>query len=326
MTAGWDNHVQRAWQHSTWVILNQVLILEFAMAKSKGWCFTINNPTNNDEDLIQALSSTTQYLVIGNEHGQEGTFHLQGFLRLAHPTTMRRIQQFLPRAHLEIQRGTAQQAAEYCKKDGDFREWGELPRSPGQQSKDMWRKVIQYSESGQIDKIRDEFPHVYFLHFKRIQQLRLTRMGVMSGNLQHEWWVGPTGTGKSRHLWEMYPDHYQKSLNKWWDDYNNEEVVAIEEIDPDSGKWLGSFIKIWADRYPFSPEVKGGHLQKIRPKKIIILSNYTIDQCFERENDRDPIKRRFKVINFPTSIFPQFVPRSPIQDDELINTLLNLSQ
>ena len=26
----------------------------------------------------------------------------------------------------------------------------------------------------------------------------------------HEWWVGPTGTGKSKKVWEEYPTHYAK--------------------------------------------------------------------------------------------------------------------
>jgi len=40
-------------------------------------------------------------------------------------------------------------------------------------------------------------------------------------------------------------------------------------------------------------------MQGLRPRKIIILSNYTIEQCFERAEDREPMLRRFKVINFP---------------------------
>jgi len=37
----------------------------------------------------------------------------------------------------------------------------------------------------------------------------------------------------------------------------------------------------------------------IRPQKIIVLSNYTIEQCFNRREDYEPLSRRFKVIQFP---------------------------
>lgn len=40
-------------------------------------------------------------------------------------------------------------------------------------------------------------------------------------------------------------------------------------------------------------------MQGLRPRKLIVLSNYTIEQCFDRVEDRDPILRRFKVIKFP---------------------------
>lgn len=293
--------------------------------KSRGWCWTINNPTLDDEWQVEALKLSTTYTVYGKETGESGTFHWQGFSRFQHPITMSRAKQLLSRAHWEPQRGTIQQAADYCKKDGDFIEHGELPKTAAQTRREMWKNVIDWSESGELERIRDEFPHVYFLHFKRIQQLRERRMGIMPGALSNEWWFGPTGSGKSRRLWELYPDHFPKSLNKWWDGYADEPVVAMEEMDPDHGQYLGHFVKIWADRYPFSPETKGGHLKKIRPTKVIILSNYSIDDCFPREQDREPIKRRFKTVYFPTPIFPE-----PAQDEydehTAIESLLNLSQ
>ena len=39
----------------------------------------------------------------------------------------------------------------------------------------------------------------------------------------HEWWVGPTGTGKSKKVWEEYPTHYAKEKNKWWCNYTGQD-------------------------------------------------------------------------------------------------------
>lgn len=293
-----------------WVILDQghfhsllktMTTTQTNSTRAKGWCFTINNPTGWDDADIEKVKEVCEYIVIGKEKGEEGTPHYQGFVRFKHAQTFLRVKTLLQRAHIEKQKGTAAQAADYCKKEGDFEEFGEPPKSVsnnGQRTKQMWKNVITWAEDGEIQRIKDEYPHIFFLHFKRIEQLRTRSMGILSGDLSNEWWVGPTGTGKSRRLWELHPDHYSKSLNKWWDGYNNEDIVAMEEMDPDHGKYIGHFVKIWADRYPFSPETKGGHLKKIRPKKIIILSNYSIDECFPREQDRNPIKRRFQVIRF----------------------------
>lgn len=37
--------------------------------------------------------------------------------------------------------------------------------------------------------------------------------------LEHEWIWGEPGTGKTRGVWDKYPDLYVKNLNKWWDGY-----------------------------------------------------------------------------------------------------------
>lgn len=270
------------------------------MNRSRGWCFTINNPSSWDQFELEAIKDdpSVQYLIWGTERGENNTPHFQGFIRFKTLKSFVQVQSLLTRAHIEIQRGTCQQAADYCKKDGNFIEHGELPEESGKRTKQMWKSVIQWAESGQLERIKDEFPHIYFLHFGKIMQLRDRASGILSGPLQNEWWVGPTGTGKSRLLWEMYPDHYSKACNKWWDGYSNESVVAIEELSPDHGRFLGHFLKIWADRYPFTPEIKGGHLKRIRPEKIIVLSNYEMHEVFEKPQDLEPLLRRFKVKRF----------------------------
>lgn len=119
---------------------------------------------------------------------------------------------------------------------------------------------------------------------------------VMDGELPHEWWWGPAGSGKTSKAFSEYPDLYIKPLSKWWDGYNDQEVVLIDDWSPDHAM-LVNHLKHWADRYPFAAEIKGSMMQ-IRPKKIIITSNYPIESCFEREEDQMALKRRFKVTRF----------------------------
>lgn len=244
------------------------------------------------------MKPLADYYIYGEEIGEEGTPHLQGYVRFKNARTLKVMKKALHRAHLEIAKGSPFQNYQYCSKQGITTEHGERPTKPGESSKKMWRECLQWAESGELERIRDEYPNIYFLHFNKLIGFRRRSLGILSGDLLNEWWYGPTGSGKSRRLWDLYPDHYGKALNKWWDGYEDQDVVAIEEMDPDHGKYLGHFIKVWADRYPFSPEIKGAHMKRIRPKKIIVLSNYTIDECFERVQDRDPIKRRFKVERF----------------------------
>jgi len=84
----------------------------------------------------------------------------------------------------------------------------------------------------------------------------------------------------------------------WWDGYQDEEHVILDDFDTGN---LGHHLKIWADRYSFLAEVKGGTLH-IRPKTIVITSNYSPeDPKFEWDSQMtDAIKRRFKIIKMGT--------------------------
>lgn len=177
-----------------------------------------------------------------------------------------------------------------------------------------------------METIKEDYPGMYLRYNEKLKSLAVPAPRILT-TLENEWWYGSTGTGKSRLLWELYPEHYQKELNKWWCGYNQEAVVAIEEWSP-KNECTASALKIWADRYPFTGQIKGGSLKKIRPAKIIVTSNYSIDQCFPATEDAEPIKRRFKVRFFP-EMFRH--PREEEESNELayiegINALLSLSQ
>ena len=99
--------------------------------QSRNWCFTINNFNEDDLEsmdiLAQAIGSSVQYLVIGSETGEEGTPHLQGFIQFTKPIRFKQVKIKLGRrAHLEATEGTPWQNVMYCKKEGDFQEFGNL--------------------------------------------------------------------------------------------------------------------------------------------------------------------------------------------------------
>ena len=97
--------------------------------KGVNWCFTINHWTEDDKDRIEAAQAlgSFSYIVVGEEVGAQGTPHLQGFCVMRKRCYRTALSKIMPRAHLELARGTAAEAAAYCKKDGRFREMGQLP-------------------------------------------------------------------------------------------------------------------------------------------------------------------------------------------------------
>ena len=111
-------------------------------SQAKRWVFTLNNPTDEEQNSLYTLGESiaadgderlVTYLIFGDEVGEGGTPHLQGYLCL--PTKKRLTYvKGLPgfeRCHLEVSRGSHKQASDYCKKDGSYHEWGEGPPSFG---------------------------------------------------------------------------------------------------------------------------------------------------------------------------------------------------
>ena len=111
------------------------------------------------------------------------------------------------------------------------------------------------------------------------------------------WIFGPAGVGKSHLVREIEPSLYLKSQNKWWDTYNGEPSVLIDDFDK-MGTCLSHYIKIWADKYGCVGEKKGSQTP-LCYSKFYITSNYSPDELWGVQEDRDleliaAIKRRFK--------------------------------
>lgn len=266
--------------------------------RARGWCFTINNPTEWDAIDIEHLAEQASYVISGKELGEQATPHFQGFAYFINKKSFDQVKSLIPRAHLERQRGPLDAAIEYCKKDGNFKEWGERPYGPAGQ-KNAHGEALKLARAGKFQEIEDKFPAIFLRYHAKLLSLYRPEQPLILNVLEHEWWYGSTGTGKSQTLWRIYPNHFSKRINKWWDRYNMEETVGIEEWEPKNECTAGQ-LKIWADRYPFTGEVKGGSIQRIRPLRIIVTSNYTIEECFPNPQDHLPLKRRFKVKHFVT--------------------------
>lgn len=259
---------------------------------AKRWCFTLFDYTDNDEATFKALNS--QYLVYGREVcPTTKSPHLQGFVTFATAKRLSAMKKIHGTCHWEVAKGTSQQASDYCKKEGDWHEQGVVP-SPGMRT-DIKHACDLIKAGETLRAVANAVDCVFVKYGRGLRDLKLTLdVPYTNDTVRGEWYWGLPGTGKSHKARFENPDAYIKAQNKWWDNYQGEAVVILDDLD---SNMLGHHLKIWADRYACTGETKGGTVN-LQHRKLIVTSNYSIEQLWEDEQMREAIKRRFKVTHF----------------------------
>lgn len=293
--------------------MNNVKKFLMSGPRTKKWCFTLNNYTQEQEEHIKDIEC--EYMIFGHEIAPStGTRHLQGFIYFSQRRTMKTVKKLIgcDQVHLEAAGGTIQQNVDYCSKDhNDIFIKGNQPEEQstagGNATKRKWEEAISAAREGRFDDIPPDLWIRYRKSFKDeyTEKKQINVKEITTKIKDHFYWIhGPTGTGKStlarrmaNALCDEGEEPYLKQLNKWWNGYKMQKVVIIEEVSPNLCNIMSSYFKQWCDKWPFSAEVKGGSFDNgIRPEYIIITSNYSIDDCFEKEEDRLPMKRRITEI------------------------------
>lgn len=102
------------------------------MSRHRAYCFTINNPSNTDRFAVSVLFNQCKYGIVGDEVGEQGTAHLQGYVHLRNPLSLKKLKYYLPRAHLTVSLGNDEQNKAYCSKEGtNIKEVGETSEGQG---------------------------------------------------------------------------------------------------------------------------------------------------------------------------------------------------
>jgi len=265
-------------------------------SQSTRYCFTWNNYS---EESLKTISSfyekECKYLVYGKEIAPSTlTPHLQGFFTLKKKRSIVALRKLGVECHLEAAKGTSLEASAYCKKDGDFKEWGEAP-TPGKRS-DLSLLCDAIKEGRPINEVAEIDPATYVRNYRGLAVYQaLQTKDYNHDDVRGIWYWGPPGTGKSRAARALSTSLYIKSQNKWFDGYAGETHILIDDLDTNV---LGHHLKLWGDRYAVSGEIKGGTV-KLTHTCLIITSNYCIDDLWKEDSIMaTAIKRRFKEVRF----------------------------
>lgn len=261
------------------------------MSRNRSWCFTINNPTQTDLFGCKQLQRLAKYLIVGNEVGEKGTPHYQGYVSLENPMSMKALSKILTRARLVVSAGTDKQNQTYCSKEQVILEHGEP--SEGQGKRTDIKEIADLIKSHQIslEELMFEYPDMYLKYSRSFEKMFNAVMTARESAPEVHWRWGLAGTGKTRYCIETHPDHYVKDGTMWWDGYKQNEAIIIDDFD--NAIPYRTLLRM-LDRYQYQGQVKGGYVQIDSP--YIYITCEHAPEYFWSGNELAQIKRRITSV------------------------------
>ena len=165
----------------------------------------------------------------------------------------------------------------YVMKDGDYINDGiniEAHLKNRHEKKWTCQKIL---ETDMKELVKEDVVHPNnFRNILQAQQIwKLMQKPDDCEDVRGIWMWGPAGCGKSTYARQFGIDnggYYEKAQNKWWDGYDGEPVVILNDLDTHT---LNHYLKIWADKFACKGEVKGSTVW-LKHKYFIVTSNYSI--------------------------------------------------
>lgn len=278
------------------------------VAMARHWCFTINNPVETPDELIELfIGKKVRYLVFQKEKGESETPHYQGYAEFSSPQRLAGCKKIHGTAHWEPRHSSRDNARNYCIKEEsriegpwEYGEWN--TRGQGSRS-DLAELYKTARTSKTLLEVAEACPSSYMRYYKAVQHVRQIQAfdkPLRSTELQVILYYGPPGCGKTRRAYEEAPDLYAIPLGKqlWFDNYAGEPEVLVDDF---SGNLrLVDTLRLF-DRYPIQVPVKGGHVWWC-PNIVYVTSNVHPRNWYDystRADSYQALTRRFtKVIEF----------------------------
>lgn len=210
---------------------------------SDRWCFTVNNP-NGWEPAWDG--GVMLYLVYQTERGEQGTEHIQGYVRFETRKRGSTVARKLAansghHPHVEVARGTEQANKDYCTKadtrvEGPHGEFGVFEAEAGKQGKrsDLEAAAARIVEGAPMRDVALEFPAQFIRYHGGFKAFELTiaPQPAVERNVEVIVLWGPTGTGKTHRIMTMYPDCFcVRPGRDPWDGYSNQDTIFLDEFD-----------------------------------------------------------------------------------------------
>lgn len=223
------------------------------------------------------------------------------------------MRKIFPTAHWERAMGNPQQNQEYCSKEGPVLELGtcrSLRRTPSRTNPSdqaaSAADVICLAKRGEFAELETTHPREFLHRYSTIRAIYKDFQETVPDSpwTRGVWIWGPAGVGKSLLARQIYRPNYAKMANKWFDGYQSEPYVIMDDVGPDQARSLTYHLKIWTDRYSFVAEIKNGS-RRIAPLGFILTSQYRIEDLWQDLETRDALRRRCTIIGLGEEDVPR---------------------
>lgn len=256
-------------------------------SKSRSYLLTINNYEQVDIATLKTWKDIT-YCVWQIEKGKEETTHIQAAIYFKNARAFNTIKKWFPRAHIESS-SCFERIRNYCMKE-DSRVEGPWERGikPEQGRRNDLEKIADDIKNGmKLEEIAEKNPETYIRYNKGLQALKNVYNKDREERPSVCWLWGLSGSGKTRSCYEAHKSVYIKDGTKWWDGYEQQEAIIIDDFD---GLWPYRDLLRLLDRYPYQGQIKGGYV-KINSPYIYITCEFCPERFWEG-NEFTQIRRR----------------------------------
>lgn len=244
--------------------------------KSRKYCFTVNNYTEEDRASILSWMKEAEYGIVAREVGDKcGTPHLQCFVifkNARHPLAVRKLPG-MARSAIYVCKGNTEQNVKYCRKGGDFEEVNleNLKMKDYTAMSDHAKKLVELGPKYLREMVKSD-PKSIVLHYRGYMSL----LGLaapdrtLSSPPRCVWAFGPAGSGKSTFTKRLADEvkasrdenvYYFGNQFPWADGYIDEKIIVVDDVrDHDFRKnpIPINFMTRMIDVFPMMLQTKGG--------------------------------------------------------------------
>jgi hypothetical protein len=306
-------------------------------SQSRDWCFTINHPKLNEQELYDYLKtlSNIRYFVFVREKGDgtidnpNGTEHHQGYIEFSSPKKFSTVKNYLSEAkigvnaHISQRKNTRSACVKYVKKIdlfldkahthiSDIYEFGEFAKQ-GKRT-DITDMVEMKNQGARNTEIFESYPNSFARYKNFVEEMsneyKSEHFKRVPREIEVVYIYGKAGVGKTRFVMDKYGyenvfrlTDYGSFDNPNFDEYNGQDVVVFEEFR--------SSIKIekllnYLDIYPITLPARY-HNKTACYTKVYIITNIPLTEQYQGVQEQHfetwqaLIRRIHKIYNFDES-------------------------